>query len=109
MKIAVPAKSADFNAPLDERFGRCAFFVLYDTATRTHQIFPNPAAGEAHGAGPKALQAILAAGAAVLIAARVGENAERALQGAGLSVVLTDAETVREAVEAFLKDHLENV
>jgi len=104
MKIALPAKEPHLDAALDDRFGRCAHFIVYDSESQTFQAVPNEGENAAHGAGPLSVQTIRAAGASVIIAANVGENAERALHGAGIQIVLTEAETVREALETFLKE-----
>ena len=102
MKIAVTAKGMDLDAQMDERFGRCAYFIVFDPETRQYTALENPGARAASGAGPLAVQALSQAGVDVLITGNVGENAEKALNAAGIRVVLSDAPTVKNAIDTFL-------
>lgn len=103
MNIAVTATGGSIEAKMDERFGRCKYFVVVDSETMKFHAFMNPNTDVLGGAGPAAAAKIAEIGAEVLITGHVGVNAQQALDAAGIRVVTQNADTVREAVEAYLK------
>jgi len=105
MKIAVSATDGSMNALVSEQFGRCAYLLIVDSENMTCEPVLNPAAGMSGGAGPKAVRAIAAKGAELVLTGRVGMNAENALKAAGIRAVVgvSGSKTVRQAVEEHLK------
>ena len=102
MKIAVTAKGGSLSAQVDQRFGRCAYFVLVDSETMKFSAFSNPASEASGGAGPAAAREISKNGAQIVITGEVGHKAKQALETAGIEIVTDAAGTVKEAVESFL-------
>lgn len=102
MKIAVTAKGGSLNAQMDERFGRCEYFVIVDSVTMRFNAVFNPSAAASGGAGPSAAREISRHGAEVLITGNVGGNAQQALDAAGIKVVTMAGGTVKEVVEKYL-------
>ena len=103
MKIGVSATGGSMAAEVDPRFGRCPYFVVVDSETMRADIFSNPAAGAAGGAGPQTAQAFQQRGVEVVLTGQVGPNAQRALEAAGIKIVTGTSGKVQEAVEAYLK------
>lgn len=101
MKIAVTATGGSISAQVDERFGRCAYFVIVDSETMKFTAFANPASELSGGSGPAAVREIAKHGVEVLLTGRVGGNAQRALDAAGIKIVTGSTGTVREAVEKY--------
>ncbi len=58
MKVAITSTGNSLEAKLDQRFGRCAYFVIYDTETKSTEYFPNPNKDAPDGAGPASVQFI---------------------------------------------------
>jgi len=56
MKIAITSEGNSLSAKLDSRFGRCAYFVIYDTETGSIEFIPNPSKESVEGSGPAAVQ-----------------------------------------------------
>ena len=57
MKIAISAEGDTQNSPVDPRFGRARWFVLYDSDSGQYEAVDNSASAEAmQGAGPKAAE-----------------------------------------------------
>lgn len=56
MKIAITSCGDQLESKIDKRFGRCAFFAVYDTETRETEFVKNPGAEALEGAGPASLQ-----------------------------------------------------
>jgi len=105
MKIAVTAKGGSLNAAIDERFGRCEYFVIFDSETNRFNAIFNPAAAQAGGAGPSAAREIAKYGAEVLITGSVGQNAQQALEAAGIKIVTGARGTVKETIDNYLKNN----
>ena len=104
MKIAVSAKGGSLNAKMDERFGRCKYFVIVDSETMKFNAFSNPNIEVSGGAGPASVRDISKSGAEVLITGNVGINAKQALETAGIKIVTGTDGTVKEIVENYLKN-----
>jgi len=58
MKFAVTSRGNSLEAGIDQRFGRCAYIVTFETVTKTLEFFPNPFKNDEEGAG-KALVKLL--------------------------------------------------
>jgi predicted Fe-Mo cluster-binding NifX family protein len=106
MKICVTATAASLDAQIDPRFGRCSYFAIVDSETMQFEAIPNTAAGVSGGAGIQAAQIIANKGVKLLITGNVGPKAFQALSAAGIEVVTGAVGTVREAVEKFKRGKL---
>jgi predicted Fe-Mo cluster-binding NifX family protein len=106
MKICVTATAASLEAQIDPRFGRCSYFVIVDSETMRFEAIPNMAAGVSGGAGIQAAQTIANKNVKLLITGNVGPKAFQALSAAGIEVVTGAVGTVREAVEKFRRGQL---
>ncbi|MBN1247158.1 MAG: NifB/NifX family molybdenum-iron cluster-binding protein [Anaerolineae bacterium] len=106
MKVAVSAVSEGVQAPVDQRFGRCTYFVFVDTDTGEAVSRVNNAVASGHGAGVQAAQFVVQEGAEAVISGRVGPNAFQVLTAAGVQVCQSTSQTVAAAVEAFRSGEL---
>ncbi len=109
MKIVFTTQGADWDSPIDPRFGRTRYFFVFDEETEKVETFDNNAIDkEAHGAGPRTAQKLAEFGADVLITGNgPGGNAAAVLQTTGVEIYVGAGEmTVREANEAFKKGEL---
>ena len=103
MKIAVSSKGGSLHAQMDERFGRCEYFIIVDSETMKFNAVFNPSTDASGGAGPSAAKKIAEHNAEVLITGHVGVNAQQALDAAGITVAPGFTGTVKEVVENYLK------
>jgi len=102
MKIAITAEKDSLDAPLDPRFGRCAWFIIVDTTSpEKFTAIENRAASAGGGAGVQASQTIIDEGVRAVISGNFGPKAYDALDAAGVSMIVVEAQSVREAVQAF--------
>lgn len=72
MKVAITSEGDSLGAKMDRRFGRCAFFVIYDTETRDHEIIPNPNLNRVEGAGPASVQLVAGKGVKKVVSGEFG-------------------------------------
>ncbi|MCD6421828.1 NifB/NifX family molybdenum-iron cluster-binding protein [bacterium] len=104
--LAISATQPSLDAPVDPRFGRCAYFIFYDTETKKFESEPNPGVNLFRGAGVQAAQFVAQKGAQVVISGNFGPNAFLSLQQAGLKLYQFSG-TVKQAIEAYQKGELQ--
>ncbi len=108
MKIAVTAKGGTAESQVDPRFGRAAKFVLVDTETREVSAVDNDQGVNAsQGAGVQAADTVSRMGAELVITGHCGPKAFRALEAAGIQVVVGAAGTVTEAIDRYTAGELQ--
>ncbi|HPS71180.1 MAG TPA: NifB/NifX family molybdenum-iron cluster-binding protein [Bacteroidales bacterium] len=56
MKIAITSQGSQLDSIIDQRFGRCSYFVIYDTEKQTSEFLQNPNKLIEEGAGPASVQ-----------------------------------------------------
>lgn len=109
MEICITATSDNLDCMVDERFGRCKFFIFADPATMSFQAVPNPAASESGGAGIKAATLVLKHAPAAIITGLIGGNALEVLQAANARTYTCKNMSVREAVEMYTAGRLNSI
>jgi predicted Fe-Mo cluster-binding NifX family protein len=107
MKIAVAVKGKTSSADVDSRFGRSAYFLLYNTQDESQTLLENPAACASGGAGTKAAQWLADHGVEVVIASEFGPKAQRALESGRLKAYQISRGTGAQAIEAYLQGLLQ--
>ena len=104
MKLVFTTQGADWESPMDPRFGRTQFFFVYDEESEEVQTHDNTAIeNEAHGAGPRTAQKLFEFGAQVLITGNgPGRNAASALQTTDTKIYVGAGDmTVQQAYDAY--------
>ncbi|MFW5793297.1 MAG: NifB/NifX family molybdenum-iron cluster-binding protein [Bacteroidota bacterium] len=56
MKIAIASTGNSLESKIDPRFGRCSYFVIYDTDSEAVEFVPNKSKDAEDGAGPASVQ-----------------------------------------------------
>ena len=74
MKIAITSTGNSLESTIDPRFGRCAWFVFYDTETEGVEFVPNPNKDINEGAGPASLQLVAARNVEKIISGEFGKR-----------------------------------
>ena len=102
-KIAVSSEGPNLDARVDPRFGRAAGFVVVDPQTMTFDYVDNGSSQVmAQGAGIQAAEIVAGTGARVVLTGFVGPKAFQALSAAGIAIGQNlDNLSVREAVQRF--------
>lgn len=101
MKVAVTASGKDLDAPIDPRFGRCAYFMIVDTDSMSFEVFENESMSLGSGAGIQSAQFVADKGGKILITGNVGPNAAQTLAAAGIQLIAGQTGTVRQAIENY--------
>ncbi|HOL66201.1 MAG TPA: NifB/NifX family molybdenum-iron cluster-binding protein [bacterium] len=108
MKIAVTATGKSLDEQVDQRFGRCRWFLIVDTDSLDYEAVENTSAELGGGAGIQAAQLVSGQEVKYVLTGNCGPNAFRTLQAAGIKVVTGVRGTVRQAVEQFKAGEFSN-
>lgn len=110
MKILLSTSSQGIDAPLDPRFGRCAYFLIIDPETMAEQSLLNPALTSSGGAGVQAAQVANQYQVSAVISGDFGPNAYEALAAAGIEMYkYGSCSSVQEVLTKFSAGQLEKV
>jgi predicted Fe-Mo cluster-binding NifX family protein len=56
MRIAIASTGNNLESNIGQQFGRCSFFVIYDTEIKSIEFLPNPYKDQEEAAGQAAVQ-----------------------------------------------------
>jgi predicted Fe-Mo cluster-binding NifX family protein len=72
MKIGIASTGNTLDSMIDNRFGRCEFFIIYDLETKAMEFIPNPYKDLEEGAGPASVQLMASKSVAKIISGEFG-------------------------------------
>lgn len=100
MKIAITSSGDSPQAKIDSRFGRCSYFVIYDTESQSIEYIPNPNKDNVEGAGPASVQLIASRGVKKVVAGEFGAKVKTIFDQLQVQlIVLNDPEkTISEVI-----------
>ena len=101
MKICITSTGKDLNASVDQRFGRCQYFLIVNTETMDAKAVLNESAMSSGGAGIQAAQIVTKQEVDSVITGNIGPNAFQILQAAGIKVFTGVEGTIKEAMERY--------
>jgi predicted Fe-Mo cluster-binding NifX family protein len=102
MKVAFTTSGDDLGAPLDSRFGRAPKFLVYDLEKDAYEVIDNQDNQNAgQGAGIGSAKMIADAGAGSLVTGHCGPKAFQALLAAGITVYTSQASSIAQALEEY--------
>ena len=106
MKIGVSSTGENLDANVDQRFGRCKYFLIVDTESMEFEVLSNENAMASGGAGIQAAQTIAKTGAEIVVTGNVGPNAFQTLSAAGMKIFTGASGTIKESIEKYKKGEL---
>jgi len=101
MKIAITSEGNSLSSLIDERFGRCAFFAVYDNESNETEFHPNPGKDASGGAGPAAVQFVAKLGVKKIVAPEFGGKTIPLLQSLGIEMMTESGKTIEEIIHQF--------
>ncbi len=107
MKVVITSEGDSLQSPVDPRFGRAKFFIVFDTETQAPTAIQNAVNLNAtQGAGIQAGKTIVELGIKSLITGHVGPKAFATLQAGNVEIYTGATGTVAAAVEQFKNGEL---
>ncbi|MGB8453671.1 MAG: NifB/NifX family molybdenum-iron cluster-binding protein [Anaerocolumna sp.] len=109
MKIAVSATGKEKEGLLDRRFGRCEYFLIFDTETGDVKSIGNNGLFSGGGAGIAAASQIIEENISAVITGNLGPNAFELMEKAGIRAYSSDIIPAVKAVELLQKNKLSEI
>jgi predicted Fe-Mo cluster-binding NifX family protein len=88
MKVAITSTGNTLDSNLDQRFGRCAFFTIYDTVTKGMEYIPNPNIDAQEGAGPASVQLVASRGVEKIVSGEFGIKIKSLLDSLKIQMII---------------------
>jgi len=101
MKIAITASQPNMDAEVDQRFGRCSYFLVVDPETLEYETIENNSASSASGAGISTAQMVVNKDITTIITGNCGPNAYKVLADAGVKVITGVEGKIAKAIENY--------
>jgi predicted Fe-Mo cluster-binding NifX family protein len=109
MKIAISADGTTAESKIDQRFGRCRYFIVVDTEDKDKiEAVENQGAIQGHGAGIRAAQQIGELGVKSVITGNLGPNATAVLDKLGIKAYHASGDVIG-AINNFINDKLDEI
>jgi predicted Fe-Mo cluster-binding NifX family protein len=101
MKIALTSTGQNLQDPYDPRFGRCTYFIIYDTENQCVKALENKGQFSGGGAGIAAAQQMIDEDVNVILTGNMGPNAYSLMQSSGMKVYQCQSGTCQEILDTY--------
>lgn len=88
MKVAITSTGNSPESALDSRFGRCSYFVVYDTESQATEFIPNPNKENVEGAGPASVNLVASRGVSKVISGEFGAKVKSIFDSLQIQLVV---------------------
>jgi len=88
MKVAITSTGNNLESKLDQRFGRCSYFVIYDLETKGIEFIPNPNKDAQEGAGPASVQIVASRNVQKIISGEFGIKIKSLLDSLKIQMIV---------------------
>jgi predicted Fe-Mo cluster-binding NifX family protein len=109
MKVAISATGQNKECLLDRRFGRCDFFLIFNTENGNYRAVSNNGAASGGGAGIAAASQVIEENVSAVITGSLGPNAYELIEKAGIKAYSCEALPVFGAVALFQNNQLSEI
>ncbi|MBU0744358.1 MAG: NifB/NifX family molybdenum-iron cluster-binding protein [Gammaproteobacteria bacterium] len=101
MKICITSSGDNLESQIDPRFGRCAYFIIWDDETNAFEAIANPNIDVGSGAGIQSAQLVIEKKVSMVITGEVGPKAEKVLKEGRLQIITEAKGLVKDIVEKY--------
>lgn len=106
MIICIASSETTSDGVISPIFGRCPYYIFYDTEKDSYEALSNPSVTMGGGAGIQAAQFVVNKGAKTVISGNIGPNSAGVLQSAGIEMITGITGLVKDAVAKFKSNEL---
>ncbi|MFA7115656.1 MAG: NifB/NifX family molybdenum-iron cluster-binding protein [Bacteroidales bacterium] len=100
MRIAISSTGNTVTSKVDSRFGRCAYFAIYDSETGKTEFVNNTAKTAASGAGPAAVQIVAAQNVEKIVSHEFGFKIKSLLNELNIQMIgINDEKTIQDIID----------
>ncbi len=95
MKVTISSTGDNLESKIDQRFGRCAYFVIYDTESKAIEYIPNPNKDLEEGAGKAAVQLLSTRNVQKIISGEFGIKIKPLLDSLKIQMIVIQNQSLR--------------
>jgi predicted Fe-Mo cluster-binding NifX family protein len=106
MKIAISAFGQDLESTIDERFGRCRYFIVVETDDMRYDVVENTNADLSTSAGIQSASLVASKGVEAVITGNCGPKAMQVFAATTIKVILGQHGVIKDVVEKFKRGEL---
>lgn len=106
MKVAITSTGDGQESLLDSRFGRCSFFVIYDTVSHSTEYIPNPYKENIEGAGLSSVSLIASRDVKKVVSGEFGTKVKSLFDSHKIQLVVLNNPTKRISEIIELLNHI---
>ena len=101
MKVAITSTGNTLESKIDRRFGRCSYFIVFDTETKAMEFIPNPNKEALEGAGPASVQLVATRDARKIISGEFGIKIKSLLDSLKIQMIVLKEpdKSIKEIIE----------
>ncbi|MDD3685532.1 MAG: NifB/NifX family molybdenum-iron cluster-binding protein [Bacteroidales bacterium] len=101
MKTAITSTGSSLDSTIDPRFGRCSYFVIYDTELKSFEFIPNPNKNAEEGAGPASVQLVAGKGVEKIVSGEFGVKIKSLLDTLKIQMIMIKDhnKTIQEIID----------
>ena len=106
MKVAISAAGKDLESSIDERFGRCRYFIIVETDDMSYEVIENTNADLSTSAGIQSASLVASKGVEAVITGNCGPKAMQVFTATTIKVIIGQHGMIKAVVEKFKKGGL---
>ena len=106
MKVAVSAAGKNLESIIDERFGRCRYFIILETDDMRYEVIENSNADLSTSAGIQSASLVASKGVEAVITGNCGPKAMQVFAATTIKVIIGQHGMVKDVVEKFKRGQL---
>jgi len=101
MKVAITSTGNTLESSIDQRFSRCAFFVVYDTESKAIEFIPNPNKDAEEGAGPASVQLVASRNVNKIVSGEFGVKIKSLLDSLKIQMIVLkeSGKTIKQIID----------
>jgi len=106
MKIAITSTGNSLDSKLDSRFGRCSYFVFFDTESGSVEYVPNVNRESVEGAGPASVQLVASRNAIKVVSGEFGAKVKSIFDQLQIQLIIINDkdQTIGQIIEILKKN-----
>ncbi len=101
MRVAITSQGNSLESKLDQQFGHCKYFVIYNNETKAIEIFPNPHSNAEEQAGTLAVKLLSDKEVNKIVSGEFGVKIKPVLDSLKIQMIIYKKEnvTIGEIIE----------
>ncbi len=106
MKVAISAAGKNLESTIDERFGRCRYFIILETDDMSYEVIENTNADLSTSAGIQSASLVASQGVEAVITGNCGPKAMQVFAATTIKVIIGQHGMIKDVLEKFKRGDL---